>query len=664
MRSFTQLLAVATTITGALAQFNDGYETVDTATGPLQIRLAGPMAMMARAAGDLTPYTVGVVVDMGTFGALGLSNVVSTGAGNPLAVNEQTTIAALTEMIDNYEFMVHARDIAYADYWLKEEIQNYLPTTTTARGSVVYESILNAFYDETEGITAQKAYMVAPANHEANATTTNFTGYINCWRMPSGPSNGLGNFWCSYDYGMTHFIRIDAETDLGNGLVGPDEGSPEFGGPFGSYNQQITWLTNDLASVNLYPNDTAFLLRHDSVYCNIGGDSSFGCALTASSSATLFGQAVDDNLTYNGSPAFYASSMASSVPRWLPARPYPVQVPAVLGCQVPTTSGPPSSSSTATSRLSSSSSITTDAGSSTSSTTVPSTGGSLFSTSSLTSSSIVLATSSTTGSATFSACNVSAPITVTQITTQISTYTVSTSHPVDTTEIDSVMITQPTTVISDAPTTITSAITITQTITAIQDDFATVVQIPTETDALTVYAIPRPCNPNHYPASLDCDFHPASPNDHHFPVSFNCHLIPPASTISLTIIQTANLPVVTSYITLPGLISTGISTSYITLPAITLTSFSSVCPASVYQTTSVITVMVSDILTQTQDAFTTLTSFQTKTAHAVTHATILSTVTNIQVTHTIAVSTSTKFKTDVVVSTVTSTSTKVKIQTA
>jgi hypothetical protein len=83
--------------------------------------------------------------------------VVGTGAANPLAVNEQTTIAALTEMIDNYEFVVHAGDIAYADYWLKEEIQAYLPNTTTDQGAVVYESILNAFFDEMVGITSSKA---------------------------------------------------------------------------------------------------------------------------------------------------------------------------------------------------------------------------------------------------------------------------------------------------------------------------------------------------------------------------------------------------------------------------------------------------------------------------------------------------------------------------
>lgn len=329
MRSFAPLLVVVATtvITSVVAQFDDGYQNVTSATTPVQIRLAyqGPSAMMgttstthvawkhdmltnlfllvswntfsqlanptvryglspnalsqsasssvsityptsltynnhvnisgllpftkyyylpydpnvtatpgtpysfttARLAGDSTPYTMGVVVDMGTFGALGLSTVVGTGAANPLRVNEQTTIASLEEMRDSYEFMVHAGDIAYADYWLKEEIQNYLPTTTLEQGAVVYESILNAFFDELINITSVKPcviflallpifdyqrcfdanwhfrYMVNAGNHEANCdnggTTnktsgvaytaaicspgqTNFTGYINHWR--------------------------------------------------------------------------------------------------------------------------------------------------------------------------------------------------------------------------------------------------------------------------------------------------------------------------------------------------------------------------------------------------------------------------------------------------------------------------------------------------
>jgi hypothetical protein len=49
MRPFALLLAVATAFTSVLAQYNDGYETVNSATDPVQIRLAyqGPTAMMS-----------------------------------------------------------------------------------------------------------------------------------------------------------------------------------------------------------------------------------------------------------------------------------------------------------------------------------------------------------------------------------------------------------------------------------------------------------------------------------------------------------------------------------------------------------------------------------------------------------------------------------------
>ena len=48
MRPFVLLLAVATAFTSVLAQYNDGYETVNSATDPVQIRLAyqGPTGMM------------------------------------------------------------------------------------------------------------------------------------------------------------------------------------------------------------------------------------------------------------------------------------------------------------------------------------------------------------------------------------------------------------------------------------------------------------------------------------------------------------------------------------------------------------------------------------------------------------------------------------------
>lgn len=72
--------------------------------------------------------------------------------------------------------------------------------------------------------------------------------------MPSDKSGGQGNFWYSFDYGMTHFVFFDTETDLGAGVIAPDEpgGAENFNeGPFGkTMNAQIDFLKKDLASVD------------------------------------------------------------------------------------------------------------------------------------------------------------------------------------------------------------------------------------------------------------------------------------------------------------------------------------------------------------------------------------------------------------------------------
>lgn len=83
---------------------------------------------------------------------------------------------------------------------------------------------------------------------------TNFTGYKNHFRMPSGPSGGTGNFWYSFDHGMTHYVQLDTETDLGHGFTAPDEiGGAEGEGASpvnATMDAQTTWLEADLASVD------------------------------------------------------------------------------------------------------------------------------------------------------------------------------------------------------------------------------------------------------------------------------------------------------------------------------------------------------------------------------------------------------------------------------
>ncbi|KAK4508745.1 hypothetical protein PRZ48_002484 [Zasmidium cellare] len=246
----------------------------------------------AKEAGNHEPFTVGVVVDMGTFGPLGLSTATGVGAANPLRPGEHTTIQTLSQQLSELDFVVHPGDLSYADAWLKEEIQRYLPNTSRIDNPTVYEHINNAFYDELVNITSYKPYMVSPGNHEANCDNggtkdktngvtyteaicpvgqTNFTGFRNRFRMPSGPSGGLENFWYSYDYGMAHFVSIDTETDLGHGLTGPDEGSPEFSGPFGLMNQQLDWLEKDLASVDRRKTPWVVVLGHRPFYNSAGG---------------------------------------------------------------------------------------------------------------------------------------------------------------------------------------------------------------------------------------------------------------------------------------------------------------------------------------------------------------------------------------------------------
>ncbi|KAF8240514.1 Metallo-dependent phosphatase [Tricholoma matsutake] len=238
----------------------------------------------ARAAGDETPFTIAVVVDLGLMGADGLSTRVgplggASGAANPLGPRDLNTIQSLLEYKDTYEILAHLGDIAYADYFIKESWQGYfgnsslIPNATSVIEGV--NELLEQYYDQMTPLTSSKAYMVAPGNHEANCdnggttdvvhnityTTTicspgqtNFTGYINHFHMPSAESGGNGNFWYSFDHGLAHFVVIDTETDLPVGIQSPDEyGGFDAGansGPFGSPNEQIKWFENDLAKVD------------------------------------------------------------------------------------------------------------------------------------------------------------------------------------------------------------------------------------------------------------------------------------------------------------------------------------------------------------------------------------------------------------------------------
>ncbi|KAK9478300.1 Metallo-dependent phosphatase-like protein [Lipomyces japonicus] len=228
----------------------------------------------ARPAGDYTPYVAALVIDMGVMGPLGES----VSSDYPyFKAEDHTTIQSLLRYSDSYDLLLHPGDLAYADTWLPEAISGYLdvPNITIETAQETYNHLLNAYYDEMQPISSKKPYMVGPGNHESNCDEggstdpktgfrynislcvegqRNFTGYIDHWRMPSTESKGVGNFWYSFDHGMVHYVFINTETDLGNGLIAEDDvdGSEGmFSGPFGSYeNEQVDWLEKDLASVD------------------------------------------------------------------------------------------------------------------------------------------------------------------------------------------------------------------------------------------------------------------------------------------------------------------------------------------------------------------------------------------------------------------------------
>jgi hypothetical protein len=109
-------------------------------------------------------------------------------------------------------------------------------------------------------------YMVSPGNHKANCIDSNydcpigqsnFTGFINHFRMPSDvisqakDNYGVGNMWYSFDNGIVHYVSLDMETDFPgypDTFGNPNASYPN--GTFGYTGEQVAWLTADLAAVD------------------------------------------------------------------------------------------------------------------------------------------------------------------------------------------------------------------------------------------------------------------------------------------------------------------------------------------------------------------------------------------------------------------------------
>ncbi|KAL4862285.1 hypothetical protein BDV12DRAFT_190519 [Aspergillus spectabilis] len=231
-----------------------------------------------RTPGDETPFSINAVIDLGVYGEDGYTikgdkakrDTIPT--INP-ALNH-TTIGRLASTVDDYEFIIHPGDFAYADDW-------FLSIGNIFDGLNAYQAILENFYTQLAPIAGRKPYMASPGNHEAACQEIpfstglcpdgqkNFTDFMHRFgqtmptSFPSISTNYtaqiLANqarelaqppFWYSFEYGMAHIVMINTETDFDDAPSGHGGSAGLNGGPFGTTNQQVEFLHADLASVD------------------------------------------------------------------------------------------------------------------------------------------------------------------------------------------------------------------------------------------------------------------------------------------------------------------------------------------------------------------------------------------------------------------------------
>ncbi|KAL3475534.1 Metallo-dependent phosphatase-like protein [Aspergillus californicus] len=231
-----------------------------------------------RTAGDTTPFNINAVIDLGVYGEDGFTIQGNKAKKDTIptinpALNH-TTIGRLATTVDDYEFVIHPGDFAYADDW-------FLSLGNLFDGENAYQAILENFYDQLAPIAGRKPYMASPGNHEAACQEIphtsglcpdgqkNFTDFMHRFgqTMPTSFDSISSNysaqvlankarelaeppFWYSFEYGMAHIVMINTETDFEDAPSGKGGSAGLNGGPFGATDQQLEFLELDLASVD------------------------------------------------------------------------------------------------------------------------------------------------------------------------------------------------------------------------------------------------------------------------------------------------------------------------------------------------------------------------------------------------------------------------------
>ncbi|UZJ55797.1 hypothetical protein CBS101457_005117 [Exobasidium rhododendri] len=256
--------------------------------------------MSPRSAGDKTSFKMVTLADLGLYGLDGYTTTKRELIPQVDPVLNHTTIGRLANTVNDYEFIIHPGDFAYADDWI-EDPSNYLDS------EAAYTAIIERFYTQLEPISSNKPYMVSPGNHEANCQEIpytaslcppgqyNFSDFSNRFNgmMPTtfastskvSDSQSSRNyakmlahppFWYSFDYGMVHVVMIDTETDFDDAPDQPGGSANLDAGPVAPSGQQLKFLDADLASVDRTITPWVIVAGHRPWYTV--GDSSTPCA--------------------------------------------------------------------------------------------------------------------------------------------------------------------------------------------------------------------------------------------------------------------------------------------------------------------------------------------------------------------------------------------------
>ncbi|KAK5628015.1 hypothetical protein RRF57_003730 [Xylaria bambusicola] len=232
-----------------------------------------------RSAGDTGAFSFNAVIDLGVYGADGYTIKQNKAKRDTIPQIDpslnHTTIGRLANTIDDYEFVVHPGDLAYADDWL-------LKPKNLFDGTHAYAAILEQFYGQLAPISS----LCIPKNHLHGPVVVlipgnfsgqilceigqkNFTDYMNRFadlmptafasrstddtaRANANRAQMLANppFWYSFEYGMLHYVMLNTETDFAQAPDGKGGSANLNSGPFGATNQQLAFLEADLASVD------------------------------------------------------------------------------------------------------------------------------------------------------------------------------------------------------------------------------------------------------------------------------------------------------------------------------------------------------------------------------------------------------------------------------